>query len=89
MAGHRTKPLPPPTSGRGASLGLAGLLGRFLRYAWGVLAHPRPTFDQPAEEHSLRWAVLVATFGALQVWGNMVLFAAFSLNMLITTTFAR
>lgn len=55
---------------------------RFRRYAWGVVARPRRTFDALAAERSVGYAVLIAALGVFQVWGNMAIFALFGHNWL-------
>ncbi len=55
---------------------------QFLGYAWGMLAHPRATIDTVAAESSVRWAVIVGSLGVVQVWGNMLLHAAFGYSWL-------
>jgi hypothetical protein len=57
---------------------------RFLRYLWGIIAHPIATIDALAADRSIGWAVAVAALGVVQVWGNMLLFAAFGYNWLGT-----
>jgi hypothetical protein len=47
-----------------------------------MLAHPVATIDALAAERSVRWSVIVVCLGVLQVWGNMLLFAAFGFDWL-------
>jgi hypothetical protein len=70
-----------------ATQGLAGARGegfarRLVRYAWGAIVRPRSTFDAMARETSVRWAVVLASLGVLEVWGNMLFFSAFGYDWL-------
>jgi hypothetical protein len=57
---------------------------RFLHYIAGIFVHPVSTIDALAAEQSVRFGVLVAVLGVVQVWGNMALFAAFGYDWLGT-----
>jgi hypothetical protein len=57
---------------------------QFFRYFWGVIARPAETFDALTAEPGVRWGVAVAFLPVLQVWGNMLLHAAFGLDWLGT-----
>ncbi len=57
---------------------------QFIRYFWGTIRRPGPTFDALASERTVRWALVAASLGTLQVWGNMALHAAFGLDWLGT-----
>jgi hypothetical protein len=57
---------------------------RFLGYLWGIIVHPVATINALAAERSIGWAVAVAALGVVQVWGNMLLFAAFGYTWLGT-----
>lgn len=54
----------------------------FIAYFWGVIVHPRATFDALAAERTVRWGIPAAFLGTFQVWGNMALHAVFGLNWL-------
>lgn len=64
--------------------GREAFVRRFLQYAWGMIAHPGATIPALAAEHSIRWAVALEALSVLQVWGNMLLFAAFGYSWLGT-----
>jgi hypothetical protein len=70
------------TSGRRSPPPQTGVARQFLCYGWGIVVHPRRTVDVLAQEHSIQWAVAVVSLGVLQVWGNMLLFAAFGYSWL-------
>ncbi len=76
-AAKHPSPSPATTPARGPST-----TRQFLRYAVGIVRHPIATLDELATERSIRWAVIVASLGIAQVWGNMLLFAAFGFNWL-------
>ncbi len=57
---------------------------RFIQYFWGVIVHPRATFEALAAEHTISWAITIAGLLVLQVWGNMLLHAVFGLDWLGT-----
>lgn len=57
---------------------------QFLRYFWGVMIHPRATFDALANERTVRWGIVAAFLGTFQVWGNIALNALFGLDWLGT-----
>lgn len=56
----------------------------FFRYFWGVIAHPRMTFDALAKEPSVRWAVGLACLPVAQIWGNILLHQALGYDWLGT-----
>lgn len=57
---------------------------QFVRYFWGIMRRPGPTFEALAAQSSLRWALIAASLGPLQVWGNMALHDVFGLDWLGT-----
>lgn len=57
---------------------------QFLRYFWGVFAHPRATFDALAAERTVRWGIVAAFLGTFEVWGNIALHAIFGFDWLGT-----
>ncbi len=71
-----------PATPTGTTLPSRSTARQFLSYAWGIVANPIATIDVLAGERSLRWAVLVVSLDVVQVWGNMLLFAAFGFDWL-------
>lgn len=59
-------------------------MAQFLRYFWGMAIRPRTTLDALAAQRTVRWGLVAASLGVLQVWGNMALHAAFGLDWLGT-----
>ncbi len=57
---------------------------QFLRYFWGTIVRPGPTFEALALERGVRWAVALACLPVLQIWGNILLHAAFGHDWLGT-----
>jgi hypothetical protein len=57
---------------------------QFIRFVWGTITRPGPTLEALAAQPTVRWALIVASLGPLQVWGNMALHAAFGLDWLGT-----
>ncbi len=57
---------------------------RFIRFFWGTIKHPGPTFEALAAERTVRWAVMLACLPVLQVWGNMALHVILGLDWLGT-----
>jgi hypothetical protein len=57
---------------------------QFIRYFWGTIRRPGPTLEALASERTVRWALVAASLGPLQVWGNMALHTAFGLDWLGT-----
>lgn len=55
-----------------------------LAYLWGVIVRPGKTFDELAQERSVRWGVILACLPVLQVWGNMLLHQLFGYDWLGT-----
>jgi hypothetical protein len=69
---------------RAMNLTLHGSPATFVAYGWGILVRPRATIDLLAAEPSVRWATIVVALSVVQVWGNMLLFAAFGFDWLGT-----
>jgi hypothetical protein len=57
---------------------------QFIRYFWGTMRRPGPTLEALAAQPTVRWALMAAALGPLQVWGNMALHAAFGFDWLGT-----
>lgn len=57
---------------------------QFISFFWGTIRRPAATFEALARERTVRWALIVASLGPLQVWGNMTLHAVFGLDWLGT-----
>ncbi len=55
-----------------------------VRYFWGAMGRPGPTFEALAAQSTVRWALIAASLGPLQVWANMALHAVFRLDWLGT-----
>jgi hypothetical protein len=59
-----------------------GVARRVVREAWGMLVHPGTTIDALACEHTVRLAIILASFGVLQAWVNNAAFAMFGFDYL-------
>jgi hypothetical protein len=60
------------------------MMRQFIHYFWGTIRRPGPTFEALAAQGTVRWALIAASLGTLQVWGNMALHALFGLDWLGT-----
>jgi hypothetical protein len=57
---------------------------QLISYFWGTMRRPGPTFEAVGGERTVRWALIAASLGPLQVWGNMAVHSAFGLDWLGT-----
>jgi len=57
---------------------------QFIGYCWGVIAHPRVTFDELARHSSIRPAVMLMVFGLLLGYLNFLVTILFSSDWLGT-----
>ncbi|NIN69716.1 MAG: hypothetical protein GTO63_34540 [Anaerolineae bacterium] len=60
------------------------MMRQFIHYFWGTIRRPGPTLEALAAQGTVRWALIAASLGTLQVWGNMALHALFGLDWLGT-----
>ncbi|HEX2911751.1 MAG TPA: YIP1 family protein [Chloroflexia bacterium] len=62
----------------------AGTFRRFFHFFGGMIVRPGTTVEELAQERTIHWALLAACLPILQVWGNILLHAAFGQDWLGT-----
>lgn len=60
------------------------MLSKLIGYIWGVIVHPKATFDELAQLTSIRYAVTATVLVYLLQYLNLVLFTAFGYDWLGT-----